>query len=246
MGVCVALAAALTAASPEPQPATIARRMMQAMGGVDGWRKARFVRFDFLVRIEGQEMISRAHLWDRQTGRYRIEDRSANGQAGVVLFNLGNEQGAAYVEGKKLDGPAALAALRGARRTHAADIDWLALGWEWLDPGVRLKYGGQKTLEGKVFDVVEVTVPHSGLPQPNRYVAFVSAESHLLEHCAVLGSGDKGLWDWQYKTTGGIKLADNHSNASKRAAISLGDVRVLDRVEDAFFTDPAHQLRTLK
>jgi len=55
----------------------IARRMMQAMGGEAAWKQARYVCFDFVVKAHGLPTITRAHLWDKQTGRYRFEDKSA-------------------------------------------------------------------------------------------------------------------------------------------------------------------------
>jgi hypothetical protein len=39
-------------------------------------------------------------------------------------------------------------------------------------------------------------------------------------------------------------LASNHTNADG-ASISMGAVRVLDKVDDAFLTDPAHHLSLL-
>jgi hypothetical protein len=244
-GICVsmALAAAMTAA-PEPQAVEIARAIMQAMGGEAAWKQAHYVRFDFVVKIHGQESIARAHLWDKQTGRYRLEDKSANGLPGIVLFNVRDQQGTAYVNGKKLEGPAAVAALKGAYRAYRTDIDWLALPWNWLDPGVHLQYIGEKSLKGRAFDVVEVTVDQPGDAEAMRYNAYVSRQSHLMEHSSL--GADTSLWDWQYTTAGGIKLAGDHTNTGKDASISMGNVKVLDKVDEAFLTDPARRLATLK
>jgi hypothetical protein len=244
-GVCVwaALTAAMTAA-PEPQAVEIARRMMQTMGGEAAWKQARYVRFDFIVKIRGQVRIARAHLWDRQTGRYRLEDKSANDSPAVVLFNIRGQQGTAYVNGKKLEGPAAAAALKGANHTYRMDIDWLTLPWNWLAPGVHLKYVGEKSLKDQAFDVVEVTVDEPAGEQSMRYNTYISRRSHLLEHWSV--GADTSLWDWQYAAAGGIQLASDHVNAERKTSISMGVVKVLDKVDDAFLTDPARRLAMLK
>jgi len=71
----------------------------------------------------------------------------------VVLFNTRDQHGAAYVGGNKLEGPAAAAALKGAYRAYRMDIDWLAVPWNWLAPGVHLKYVGEQSLKGQDFDV---------------------------------------------------------------------------------------------
>jgi len=236
------LSAAMTAA-PEPKAVEIARAMMQAMGGEAAWKQARYVRFDFILSTQGQPRIVRAHLWDKQTGRYRLEDKSANESPAVVLFNIRDRTGTAYVSGKKLEGAAAAAALKGAYRTYRMDIDWLALPWNWLDPGVHLKYVGEQSLKGKAYDVVEVTVDQpAGVAM--RYKTYVSRQSHLLEHWSV--GADTSLWDWKYTTTGGIQLARDHTNTEKRTTVSMGDVKVLNTLDDTYLTNPARRLATLK
>lgn len=241
-----AVMCAVRAAEPPASKAVeIAKRMMQAMGGEAAWQQAHFVRFDFIVKIRGEESITRSHLWDKRTGRYRLEDKAGNGDPGVVLFNVTNHQGVAYVSGRKLEGSAAAAALQGSYRTYSTDIEWLALPWMWLDPNVSLKYVGQKTIGGQLFDLVEVTVQRAA-GAAGRYNAYVSTKSHLLEKCEVLGAPAKSLWDWQYVTTGGVKLASDHTDNEQNASISMGRVEVLDKVDDAYFADAAHWLAKLK
>ena len=82
-GICLlaalsAIAMTALTAAPEPTPETkaveLARGMMQAMGGETAWKQAHYVRFDFIMKSHGKSLITRAHLWDKQTGRYRLED----------------------------------------------------------------------------------------------------------------------------------------------------------------------------
>ena len=100
--------------SPESKAEEIGHVMMQAMGGQDAWSQARFVRFDFRVNIGGKIVANRSHFWDKLTGRYRIEDKTKEGLSRVVLFNVGTQQGSAYVDEKRLDGQAATTALKEA------------------------------------------------------------------------------------------------------------------------------------
>ena len=61
----------------------IANAMMTAMGGVDNWNRAHFVRYDFKVNIGGKLLAHRSHLWDKMTGRYQSgaeTSRLARGQ----------------------------------------------------------------------------------------------------------------------------------------------------------------------
>ena len=228
----------------EPKAVKIARDMMQAMGGEAAWKQARYVRFDFIVTIYGRVRFARAHLWDKRTGRFRLEDTSPDQQSAVVLFNTRNQTGTAYAGGRKLEGAAAESAVEGGYRAYRTDIDWLALPWNWLAPGVGLKYLGEKSLKGQAFDVVEVTVSQPAGTPAMRYSAYVSQRSHMLEYCSV--GVETSLWDWQYATVGAIRLASGHTNTEKQASISMGNVKVLDNVDDAFLTDPARSLTTLK
>jgi hypothetical protein len=118
--------------------------------------------------------------------------------------------------------------------------------WKWLDPGVNLKYIGKKPCGSEQCDVVELTFNHVGLTPGDRYDAFISPSSHLMTHWEyTLQSHDKGAWDWDYGQYASIKLASNHTNA-KQMSISMGDVKVLDSVDDAYFSDPNHSLSDLK
>src|SRR5439155_10863038 len=92
----------------DPKAVEIATAMQQAMGGMDAWNSAHFVRFDFKVNIGGETKADRSHLWDKQTGRYRFEQKNQ-----VVLMNLADKKGAAYTDGKKLEGPDAAKAIEG-------------------------------------------------------------------------------------------------------------------------------------
>ena len=223
----------------------VANTMMTAMGGERAWYAAHFVRFDFKVNEGGKVVEDRAHLWDKMTGRYRVEDKTKDGKLRVVLFNVGDRHGEAYVDGKKLEGAPGSKAVKDAYEAFINDMYWLAMPWKWLDQGVNLQYLGPKTRGNEQGEAVRLTFDHVGLTPGDRYDAFVSSQSHLMSHWDFkLQGGEKGAWDWEYLDTGGIKLAKNHS--SGKVSIDMGDVRVLDKVDDAFFTDPRRTLAELK
>ena len=220
--------------------------MVQAMGGRDAWVRAHFVRYDFRVTAGGKVVVDRAHFWDKQTGRYRIEDKTKEGQPRVSLFNVGTQQGSVYVSGKKLEGDAAAQGLKAGYSTFINDMYWLSMPWKWMDQGVHRKYLGQRRQGPEDCDVVQLTFDHVGLTPGDRYEAFVSRKSHLMTHWEyVLQSGNKGSWDWQYTTTAGVKLAKDHTSPDGKS-ISMGNVRILDSADDAFFADPAHNLSALR
>jgi hypothetical protein len=236
----------LGAASPDPQAVAIANSMLTAMGGQDAWNRAHFVRYDFKVTIGGKLVVNRSHLWDKRTGRYRIEDQTKQGQRRVMLFNSATQQGSTFVDGSKLDGAAAGAAMKTAYEEFINDLYWLSMPWKWLDPGVRLKYQGKKRRNGQEYDVVQLTFDHVGITPGDRYQAWVSPQSHLMEHWEYkLQDGDAGEWDWQYAATAGVTLASNHTDA-RGDSIDMGKVQILDAVADGYFSDPKQNLSGLK
>jgi hypothetical protein len=240
VGVGCALASHSIAQPADVKAREIADAMMKAMGGQDAWNKARYVRFGFIVNIPARKLkAERFHLWDKSSGRYRLESKDKENNPVVSLFNVGNQQGEVYVNGKKLTGDAKTAGLKTAYGTFINDMYWLAMPWKWLDAGVNLKYLGKKDLRGASYDVVELTFGKVGLTPGDRYEAYVSPRTHLMEHWKyMLQSGQKGEWDWEYTTTGGIKLASNHTD-NAGGSINMGKVEVLDKVDEALFTDPA-------
>jgi len=235
----------------DPKAVEVTRAMMKAMGGEDAWNAAHFVRFDFKVKAGGKLVEDNAHLWDRKDGRYHFEHATQDGKRQVILFRIAdyerNKQGQAYLDGKKLEGDAARKAVDDAYGSYINDSWWLCMPWKWFATGVSLKYLGPQKHAGETADVVELTFGHVGLTPGDMYHAFVSQKSHLMDYWEyTLQSKEKGAWDWQYGDYKGVKLASNHASSDHKATINMGDVRILDAVQDAFFTDPSQSLAGLK
>lgn len=232
--LCCAAIHAQTAAKAND----VAQTMMKAMGGQDAWMSAHFVRFDFKVIAGGKTVLDRSHLWDKQSGRYRLDSKTKDGRPAVALFRVADRQGAAYVDDGKLEGAAAAQALKDAYGAFINDMYWLAMPWKWLDAGVHLKYLGTRSRGGAPYDVVELTFGKVGLTPGDRYQAYVSPRSHLMEHWEyTLQNGQKGSWDWEYTTTAGVKLARNHTSADGKS-IDMGNVQIMNTTGDGLFTNP--------
>ena len=94
-------ASLLPAAEPQrdAKAEEIAHSVMNAMGGEKAWYGAHFVRFDFIVDLGDKVVANRSHLWDKMTGRYRLDDKTKDGKPRVVLFNINDRKGDAYVDG---------------------------------------------------------------------------------------------------------------------------------------------------
>jgi hypothetical protein len=231
--------------SSDPKAMEVAKSVMQAMGGEKAWDNVHFVRYDFIVTAGGETRVHRSHLWDKWAGRYRFETKTKDGSSQIALFNVNDQQGDVYVNGAKIEGELATAALKGAYSAFINDMYWLAMPWKWLDSGVHLQYSGTAEHDGKPCEMVELSFDHVGLTPGDHYKAYVDASSKLMTYWEyTLQSGNQGAWNWEYGTHNGVKLASNHTNA-EGASINMGTVAVFDQVEDAYFTDPARALSQL-
>jgi hypothetical protein len=247
VALSLSLAGAVPAAAAEsrdPKAVEIATAMMKAMGGEDAWAKAHFVRYDFRVTVDGKTVVNRAHLWDKTTGRYRIDSTLQDGKPAVTLFNINDRKGTVYAGGKPLQGAEAAKGLKDAYGAFINDMYWLAMPWKWLDMGVNLKYAGTKSLGGKSYDVVELTFGKVGLTPGDHYYAYVSPRTHLMEHWEyTLQSGTHDAWDWTYTTSDGVTLALDHHSSDHKKSIGMGSVRVSKQMDDRLFTDVTKSLK---
>jgi hypothetical protein len=243
--IAAALPGITAAQTQDPKAVELAKSMMQAMGGENGWNSIHFLRYDFIVSMGGQTRANRSHLWDKWSGRYRYESKTEDGKSQIVLFNVNDQKGSVYVDGAKIEGDAAAEAMKGAYSAFINDMYWLAMPWKWLDKGVNLKYVGPQERDDKKFEVAELTFQSVGLTPGDKYEAYVADDSKLMTHWEYkLQSGREGSWDWEYGTHNGIKLASNHTN-TEGASINMGNVGVFEQVDDAFFTDPAKGISQL-
>src|SRR5207244_3696374 len=73
------------ASRSDPKAVAIADQVMSALGGAEAWNRTRYLRFDFVPERDGKPGPGRAHTWDKQTGRYRVEWTGQDGKRTVVL-----------------------------------------------------------------------------------------------------------------------------------------------------------------
>ncbi len=223
----------------------IAHSVMEAMGGTGAWDAVQFLRFDFKVNVGGEMRVDRSHLWDKWSGRYRYENKTKEGKQQVALFNVNDRQGAVFEDGEKLADEAAAEPLKNAYAALINDMYWLAMPWKWLNKGVNLEYLGPKEHHGKTYEVVQLSFNNVGLTPGDQYRAFVSPESNLMTYWEyTLQSDNEGAWNWEYGDYSGVKLASDHTNA-EGVSINMGNVAVVEAVDDAFFTDAARMIAEL-
>jgi len=208
-----------TAEDRDPRAVEIAGSLMEAMGGKAAFDAQRFLSFRFIVERDGEEIANWLHSWDRYDGRYRLDGKTREGADLRVIMNLNDRTGRVWLGGELQSEEAAAPQLEQAYGRFINDTYWLLMPWKWLDPGVNLAYEGEQTLDGTVYDVVQLSFGTGiGLTSSDHYWAYVSRESGLMERWAYVLQDEEGnpgtaeprmfRWDgWETVAGTGVRLS---------------------------------------
>jgi hypothetical protein len=243
--VVVTAPAVLLAQSPpasDPKAVAIADQVMQALGGHAAWDQTRYLRFDFAVDREGKTVSSRAHTWDKHTGRYRLEAKTREGDPYLVLMNVNTRQGSAWLKGNRLSGDEEKKYLDQAYGTWVNDTYWLLMPYKLRDPGVILADGGESSDGGGPWDVLQLSFDSVGLTPKDRYWVYVNKATHLVDRWDFVLKGEQVppttfLWQgWTKK--GNVMLAPERLNVKDKRRIAFPVLEVPETIPDSVFTTP--------
>jgi hypothetical protein len=217
----------------DAQAVAIADATMAAIGGRAAWDGSRY----FVWRFFGR----RLHIWDRYTGRERIEwnDRKS-GKPHLVLMNVQRRQGRVFVEGQEItDATERAALLQRGYEIWINDSYWLIMPYKLKDSGVTLRYKGVAAMaDGRPADVLVLTFSQVGVTPENKYDVYVGKQSGLVEQWAYYEKfadpTPQFLSPWKsWQRHGGIMLS-----ADRGAEGQLTDLAVPATVPDVVFTQP--------
>jgi hypothetical protein len=231
------------ASRSDPKAVAIADQVMSALGGADAWNRTRYLRFDFVPERDGKPGAGRAHTWDKQTGRYRVEWTGQDGKRTVVLMNLNTKEGSAWVDGQKLEGEDAKKALERAFGAWTNDTYWLLMPYKLKDPGVILAYDGEATTPSGTYDKIVLTFENVGLTPKDKYWVFVNRNTHLVDHWEFVLKGEPvppTPFDWKgWTRKGAIMLAPERvSSTEPGRKITFPVLDAPASVPDSVFSAP--------
>lgn len=206
------IAAMLTGCAAEESPRTvadwlppienradsIALRVFDAYGGADAWARVRYVRFDFGRESDAGKQVFRSHLWDRHAGDYRLEYTVGEDSTAVVLFNVNDRSGTAFINGEPLDSAATDDHVQRAYQGFINDTYWLLAPIKLLDPGVTRAYVPDSSSAG--VDVITTTYEGVGLTPGDQFWFWVDRDTGMMTRWAYQLQGRKDQpptsWMW--------------------------------------------------
>ncbi|WP_299760372.1 DUF6503 family protein [uncultured Pontibacter sp.] len=220
---------AACAQSPDDKAKSIARKVVENMGGEEGWSDTRYLAWTFNNQYQ---------VWDKHQNRFRWEKDSL-----VAIINTQTKEGKVYAAGKELQDAQEKQKL--LERAHALWINnsyWLVMPFKLQDPGVNLRYiGEEETIDGKQADVLEMTFENVGLTPQNKYKVWVDKEQGLVTQWAFFRNYEDAeptftrRWS-DYRDYGSIKLASDRSNP--QSDFELFHIAAPAKVPDKVFNSP--------
>jgi hypothetical protein len=226
---------AIASETRDPKAVAIAEKMISAMGGLDGWKRVRGLRFNFQVEKEGAPPRAVKHLWDRAGGRDHVE-WSKDNKPTVAWINLKSKEGAAWMEGRKLEGEELKQALDSTYGRWVNDTYWLIMPFKVLDNGVNLKYEGEK--DG--HDVLHLSFGTVGLTPKDQYWAYINQTTHLMDrwqfHLQDEKEKDPGFNWLEWGNYGPVKLSKLKESADKKLKIRFEPLEAVESPDSSYFS----------
>ena len=239
---------------PDPPPAaeappletyadSLAMRAYEATGGPAAWAALPYLGFHFSAERDGQARPAVRHLWNRQTGDYRVEMPGGEDTTYVVLFNVETRDGQAFLDGAPLDSAASAARVEQAYERFINDTYWLMAPAKLFDPGVSRTFAADSS--DATTDVLHLAFDGVGLTPGDQYWLFIDKDTgRVTEWAYRLQSGREARWRWtgyeEHTTEGGtLAIATRKESPDGAVAILTDHVSMPAEVPPARFTDPS-------
>lgn len=210
------------------------KRVTDAMGTQERWNALRYIRFDFAVERGGVEVSRHHHLWDKWTGRYRVEGMNRQGQTYQILFDDVNAKtGRVRINYNDIAVDSMKKFLDYGYARYINDTYWLAMPWKLNDPGVHLDHS---TESGRC--VIQMTFDRVGLTPGDTYRVIVdSASGQLLGWKFKLEDGEEGDFDWSgWVEREGLKFSEIKISRHDATAIRTMNIKIFNEMPDDPFT----------
>jgi hypothetical protein len=156
----------------DPAAVELADSIVLLAGGRDNWRKTKFISWS---------APERKLVWDTQKGKLRLEHQKENA---VYLIDLNTGQGRVQRNGQEVTDSSELKnMLARARFVWVNDIYALAMPFRLKDAGATLKYMGEDSLKGNLYNVLQLTLDNHGTNR-DKYKVYVDIKEKVIKYWA--------------------------------------------------------------
>jgi hypothetical protein len=237
------LPAGFDPAKSDAQAIAVARRAAEALGGPRAWAATRYLTFDFVVEAGGGPPVAYRHYWDVAGGRYRVEGMDEERRPYLVLFNVQNRRGLAWLEGRPARGEERERLLQEAYERFINDVYWLLMPLKMLDPGAHVHFEGEVGEGRDRRDRIRLTFDRGiGLTPGDTYWAEVSRSSGRMERWEFLleGETEKYGYRWEdWKRFGPLTLSTRKESDDGSERILFLNVGASEELDEAPFELPS-------
>ncbi len=185
------------AAGSDAQAIAIVDQVIAASGGEAAWAKAKELHWIHAVIVDGKIVYLVKHDWDRWNGRHRMAKYLPGGAQNTVQHDLYEGTGHAFVvspDGRQ--DPLTRDDINDMKKEGTtrlwADSYMLALPFKLKDPGVHLKYKGERAEPPATpdapppttakWDIIRVTFDPGVASTPEDiYELLINKETHLID-----------------------------------------------------------------
>lgn len=170
----------------------IADQVMTALGGRQRWDALRGLRWTFGAE-KGDHVRGnpRRHAWDKLTGWHRVEGVDKSGRPYVIIDNINDSTGMAWVDGQPIQGDSLAKLLKRGKSTWVNDSYWFLMPYKLRDPGVTLHYDGSVETQGRTYDKLALSFAHVGETPGDHYWVYVNRATHRVEDWEMVLEGDQ-------------------------------------------------------
>ncbi len=223
---------------------SVAYRLVAAHGGFDAWPTVRYLRFDFGFETPDTAGVRARHLWDRQTGDYRVEWFRGSDTTIVALFNVNTRDGVVFVN-ENAATAAREALLETAYSRFINDTYWLLAPLKLFDTGVTRSLDPDSSTAEK--DVLALSFDGVGLTPGDRYW-LTPDSSGLLQSWSYVLEGWDGrpastfIWvDYRtFETPGGVvRLAERKERVGGSWATTTANISMPESIRRHVLADVA-------
>lgn len=244
----------------ETRADSVAMQLYEAHGGPTAWPAVPYLRFDFGIDREGETQVVAKHLWNRQTGDYRLEWGPSADSQYVALFNVNAfgeaasesapDAGEVYLNGTTVEADERADRIEQAHQRFVNDTYWLLAPLKVFDPGVNRTYVADSS--DTQHEVIRLTFGEVGLTPGDTYWLYVNAETGRLDRWAfhLQGMDEEDpprVHNWMdyrsFETPGGtVHLAARKAAVGGGSAIVYPTLNLSDEVSANLFSAPNPQL----